>query len=254
MKKRDKKTAVPETGAAAYPKINPMKEIVREHPLRPIILRFDLGKPQLEFEKKGLAAHYRMHDLTWDMQQQLQAHYEALEEIELEITELEYYLLPIEQDLDILEVFLKIQEPSVLPFGEKDDNTEINIDLNDFYKGVAYHNVRIQELHPDVAREYDWFQQHFEMIYEKESWIDEQLWEDVDPIYRNYDQAQVDIVSLDRDQEEFRGVLSEVFDYQDKYQDYAEVLFKMYNQLHKRSEESYRRAEVVQEAIKQRYP
>lgn len=231
-----------------------MKEIVREHPLRSIILNFDLDKPQLEFEKKGLDAHYLMHDLTWNMQQQLKAHYQALEEIDIQIAELEYLLLPIEQDLDILEVFLRIQDPSVLPFDEKDDNTQITINLEDFYKGVSYHNQRIQDLHDEVSKEYHWYMQHFDMIYEKESWIVDTLWDDIHQIYRNYLQAQVDIVTLDRDQEEFREALSEVFDYQDIYREYSETLFNAYNELQKRSEGNYRRTEIVNQALNKMQP
>ncbi|MBE8723077.1 hypothetical protein [Sphingobacterium pedocola] len=226
-----------------------MKEIVKEHPLRPIILRVDLQKPLLDFEKKGLEAHYLMHDQTWDMLQQLKAHYQALEQLDFEIAELDYLLLPIEQDLDILEVFLKIKDPSVLPFDDKDDNAEINIDLGEFYKGVAYHNQRLQDMHEDLESEYDWFIKHFDMIYEKESWIDEQLWDDIHQVYRNYLDAQVDIVTLDRDQEEFKGTLSEVHDYQDRYREYGESIFAAYNELHKRSEETYRRTEVVNQGL-----
>lgn len=226
-----------------------MKEIVKQHPLRPIILSFELDKPVLEFEKKGLHAHYLMHDLTWDMLQQLKSHNQELEEIDYKITELEYLLLPIEQDLDILEVFLQIQDPSVLPFDEKDDDVQIDIDLAQFYKGVEHHSQRMKELHNNIMREYNWFQAHFDMIYDKESWIDSPLWDDIHDIYRNYKQAQVDIITLDRDQEEFRGVLSEVFDFQQQYMEYGETLFGAYNELQKRSDENYRRTENVNSAL-----
>src|SRR5690606_35566954 len=107
----------------------------------------------------------------------------------------------------------------------------------------------MQALHTNVSKEYDWFQGHFDMIYEKESWIDEGLWDDIHEIYRNYLQAQVDIVTLDRDQEEFRGALSEVFDFQNTYMEYGETIFEAYNELQKRADESYRRAETVNKAL-----
>lgn len=226
-----------------------MKEIVREHQLRPIILRFDLDKPQLDFEKNGLEAHYLMHDLTWDILQQLRQHNRTLEEIDFEIAELEYLLLPIEQDLDILEVFLKIKDPAILPFDKHDEGSEISIDLEDFYTGVIYHNRRIQDLHDDVSKEYKWFNAHFEMIYEKEGWINEELWNDIHLIYKNYLEAQVDIVSLDRDQEEFKQILAEVSELQDSYHEYGEVIFNSFNALQTRSEECYKRAEIVNKAL-----
>jgi hypothetical protein len=226
-----------------------MKEIVRKHPLRPIILRFDLTKRQLDFEKKGLDAHYLMHDLTWDMLQALQEQYRILEEIDYEIAELEYLLLPIEQDLDILEVFLKIKDPSVLPFDRHDEGNEVSIDIADFYQEVIYHNQRMQDLYDDVSAAYQQFNTHFDMIYEKESWIDEQLWKDIHLIYSNYPQAQVDIVSLDRDQEEFKETLSETFELQDRYNEYGQVLFASFNTLQARSKECYQRAETVNKEL-----
>lgn len=226
-----------------------MKEIVKEHPLRPIILRFDFDKPQLEFERKGLESHYQMHDLTWEMFQNFKQHYLALREIDLKISELDYLLLPIEQDLDILEVFLKIKDPSVLPFDEKDGEVDISIDLQTFYQGVHNHNLKLNDLHSLVTHEHDWFKAHFDMIYEKESWIDTSLWDDIHKIYRNYLDAQVDIVTLDRDQEEFRETLSEVFDYQDMYGDFGETIFEAYANLNKRSDLNYRRTEVVNEGL-----
>lgn len=250
-----KSVASKKDGNDGYPKTFPvsnfniMKEIVKEHPLRPIILRFDMGKPQLDFEKKGLETHYLMHDLTWDISQKLKEHNQALEEIDFEIAELEYLLLPIEQDLDILEVFLKIKDPSVLPFDKHDEGTEISIDLENFYKEVIYHNQRVQDLHDDISKEYQWFNAHFEMIYEKESWIDENLWNDIHLIYKNYLEAQVDIVSLDRDQEEFKTVLAEVNDLQDSYHEYGEVIFNSFNALQTRSEECYKRAEIVNKGL-----
>lgn len=87
------------------------------------------------------------------------------------------------------------------------------------------------------------------MIYEKEGWINEALWNDIHLIYKNYLGAQVDIVSLDRDQEEFREVLAEVNDLQDNYNEYGEVIFNSFNALDTRSQECYKRAEIVNKGL-----
>lgn len=226
-----------------------MKEVVKDHPLRPIILRFDRDKPQLEFETKGLSAHYLMHDLTWEAQQKLKKLNEQLGEIDVKIAELEYYLLPIEQDLDILEVFLKIKGPSVLPLNNYDEEIEINIDVSELFSSITDHNQQLRDLHSEVSTAYAAYEQHYDMIYEIESWIDEQLWKDVHQIYVNYLDAKVDIVSLDRDQEEFREVLSDVFDYQDRYYGYFDLIISVFNAFQKRCEESYQRAEIVNKGL-----
>ena len=226
-----------------------MKEIVKEHPLRPIILQFDFSKPQMEFEKKGLEAHYLMHDLTWNMLQQLREHSHAAEEINAEIAELEYMLLPIEHDLNMLENFLGIRPDAAPPFDEKAQKATVEIDVLAFYDRVNEHNSRLRELHDKTCREIEWSNKHFDMIYEKESWIEESLWKDVHQIYRNYLEAQVDIVTLDRDQEEFRGTLAEVYDYQDMYNDFGTTVFESYTALQERSEKIYHRGKTVNEAF-----
>lgn len=220
-----------------------MKEIVREHPLRPIILRFDLDKPQLEFEAKGLAAHYRMHDLAWDMQQQLREHYEVLTDLDIRLSELDYRLDAIVYNLNILEGFLQIRDPASLPPDEY--NKEVVINVAEFFSEVIDHSKMMEDIHKPIRAEFDWFKAYFDMIYEKESWIDQALWDDVHQIYRNYQDAQVDIVTLDRDQEEFRGVLAEIDQLEDAYREYGDTVWGMYKRIHAKADDCYRRCEAV---------
>ncbi len=53
---------------------------------------------------------------------------------------------------------------------------------------------------------------------------------------QNYLEAQVDIVSLDRDQEEFKEELSQVFTFQEGYHEYGEAIFISFNIVYKRIE------------------
>lgn len=226
-----------------------MKEIVKEHPLRSITLQFDFDKPVQDFETKGLASHYFMHDLTWEIWQELKQHQQSLEELGKEINELEFLLLPIEQELDILEVFLGIQPPSVLPFDNKNEAFELSIDLDEYHAAIFGHSERMKKLYKPIIAEYNWFQAHFDQFEEKDSWIDDEHWDAVDAIYSNYQQAQVDIVTLDQDQEEFRTILSEVLDFEDRFMDYGDHIFEAYNTLHDRADGCYRRAEVASQKL-----
>lgn len=226
-----------------------MKEIVKEHPLRPITLQFDFEKPLLDFEKKGLASHYLMHDITWNVWQQLQEHQKALETLGEEINNLEFLLLPIEQDMDIIEVFLGIKPPSVLPFDKQNDEFELSIDIQELYASIAAHSERMKNLYDPIIAEYNWFHAHFDQFIDKDSWIDDSHWDATDAIYTNYLQAQVDLVSFDQDLEEFKGILSEVLDFEDRFMDYGDHIFEAYNTLHERSDDSYRRAELVSQKL-----
>ncbi|WP_262249013.1 hypothetical protein [Parapedobacter soli] len=225
-----------------------MKEIVKQHPLRPIILEFDEDKPKLDFEIKALDAYYRQHDRTWDAKQQLLQHKDALFALEVKITELEYLLLPTEQQLEFLEAGFQLTDQSKLPFIEE----EFTIDVGDFNKGVLYHNQELIELHSMVVAEQEWFNAWADHIYENEDWFDEE--DDIGhqlihKVFRHYEEVSVDIVSLDRDQQEFFDAVGEVTELQSEYFDYGEAVFKLYTALHERSEKVYRRAERLNDHI-----
>ncbi|MFB2118749.1 hypothetical protein [Parapedobacter sp. 2B3] len=225
-----------------------MKEIVKQHPLRPIILEFDMAKPALDFETDALAAYYRQHDRTWETKQRLLQHKDALFQLEVKITELEYLLLPTEQQLDFLEAGFQLTDQNELPFIEE----EFTIDVGDFNQGVVYHNRELVELHGLVVAEQEWFNEWADFIYENEDWFDEA--DDIGDklihkVFRHYEEVSVDIVSLDRDQQEFFGTVGEVTELQNEYFDYGETIFNMYTTLHERSEKVYRRAERINDHI-----
>ena len=225
-----------------------MKEIVKQHPLRTIILGFDVDKQALDFEIKALDAYYRQHDSTWETKQQLLQHKEALFALEVKITELEYMLLPTEQQLDFLEAGFQLRDQRELPMIEEG----FTIDVADFNTGIINHNRELVELHGLLVAEQTWFNEWADFIYENENWFDQDddIGNDlIHDVFRRYEEVSVDIVSLDRDQQEFFGAVAEVNELQDEYFDYGESVFDMYSALHERSEKVYRRAERVNDHI-----
>jgi len=225
-----------------------MKEIVKQHPLRPIILEFDMAKPALDFETEALDAYYRQHDRTWDTKLKLLQHKDALFSLEVRITELEYSLLPIEQQLDFLEAGFQLTDQKELPFIEEG----FTIDVGDFNNDIIAHNRGLVELHGLVVAEQKWFNEWADFIYENEDWFDEE--DDIGDglihkVFRHYEEVSVDIVSLDRDQQEFFGAVGEVTELQTEYFSYGETVFDLYTVLHGRSEKVYRRAERLNDHI-----
>lgn len=153
-----------------------------------------------------------------------------------------------EQELDFLEAGFQLTDQKNLPFIEE----EFTIDMADFNKGVLYHNSELVELHGLVVAEQTWFNEWADFIYENETWFDEE--DDIGDelihkVFRHYDEVSVDIVSLDRDQQEFFDAVGEVRELQDEYFDYGGIVFKMYTALHERSESVYRRAERLNDYI-----
>lgn len=73
-------------------------------------------------------------------------------------------------------------------------------------------------------------------------------------VLRHYEEISVDIVSLDRDQQDFFGVLGDIRKIQTDFFDYVEVVFEQYTRVHHLSEEIYRRAERIQEHVNKNFP
>lgn len=229
-----------------------MKEIVKQHPLRTIILQFDVKKQVLDFENQALEAYYRQHDRTWNTKEKLLLHKDALFDLDIKITELEYMLLPIEQQLDFLEAGFQIEGHGELPMLDE----EFSIDVSDFNQGTIYHHQELVELHDLLVAEQGWFNEWANFIYEHDDWFDEADDEGdalIHEVFRRYEEVSVDIVSLDRDQQEFFGTVAEVRQLQDEYFAYGEAVFAMYTRLHERSENAYRRAERINDHIDKKF-
>ncbi|WP_140937441.1 hypothetical protein [Sphingobacterium lumbrici] len=230
-----------------------MKEIVKEHPLRPIILQFDLKKKALDLEVKALEAYYRMHDRSWETKQNLLQHKDTLFDLDIKTTELEYRLLPIEQELDFLEAAFKLVDQVDLPVIEE----PFSIDITDFYQAHDSHREDLIELHKQIVDEQTWFNDWADYIYENEDWFDEQDDEGCDLIHQvfsRYEEVSVDIISLDRDQQDFFGVLGEIRKIQTDFFDYGEIVFEQYTRVHQQSQEIYSRAERIQQYVNKNFP
>ncbi|PRD47245.1 hypothetical protein [Sphingobacterium haloxyli] len=230
-----------------------MKEIVKEHPLRPIILQFDPKKKALDFEVKALEAYYRMHDKSWKTKQNLLQHKNTLTEIDMNTTELEYRLSWVKQQLVFLEAAFKLEENVELP----DMGERFSIDIVDFYTAVDSHNEDLRTLHQQIIAELRWLNDWADYIYENEDWFDEQDDEGdklIQQIFRHYDDVSVDIVSLDRDQQEFFDVIAEIRRLQREYFEYGEEVSEQYTRVQHESEEVYQRALRIQQYVNKHFP
>src|SRR5690606_5809425 len=230
-----------------------MKEIVKEHPLRPIILQFDYKKKALDFEVKALEAYYRMHDRTWETKQNILRHKDALLEIDFKTIELEHRLSHIKQQLDFIEAAFKLADNVELP----DIEEPFSIEINDFYGDVDSHNEDLRALHQQITPEMQWFNDWANYVYENEDWFDEQDEEGdklIHQFFRHYDDVSVDIVSLDRDQQEFFGIIGDIRKLQQEYFEYGEEVSEQYTRVHHESEEVYQRALRVKHYVDKHFP
>jgi hypothetical protein len=222
-----------------------MKTIVREHPLRTIILDFDLSKTPPDFETEALQAYYGMHDKTWETRQNLLFRKDRLDELEVQINETEYSLLPIEQQLEFLEAGLQLTEPAELPLIEG----SFSIDVGDFLRGVIEHHGRMHAVHRDLVTEWTWYNDWVNFIYDHEDWCDEKASKQIHEVFCRYKEVSIDIVSLDKDRDEFFGAHGEVRQLQEEYFEKAEQILEFYSQVSERAEQIYQRAEIIDQHL-----
>lgn len=226
-----------------------MKEIIKDHPLRPIILRFDTSRSTPEFEQKGLEAYYRLHDETWELKSKLLKQEAQLKDILSLVDELTLGLYAMEQDLDFLEAALEIGEEHVLPMVEG----TFTIDYTKLREALNGHVDNMEILYPKIKAAWDWYQQHADIVYEYETTVDFGRDDLIHALYSRYEEVSVDIVSLDRDQQEFYGAYAEVDQLQSDYFDHAEQVLDMYDALHELTDGIYRRVEIVDEEMEKRF-
>lgn len=218
-----------------------MKETIKEHPLRTIILRFDSSKPFTDFEQAALNSYYAQHDKTWEAKSNLRTHKDTLFDLDIKITELEYKLYAIEQQLDFLEAGLKIAHHPHLPKIEE----EFSIHIDEFNTEVLAHSDTLNKLREEIIPEITWYNNWADFIYEHEDWCYDEDSDLIHEVFRRYEEVSIDIISLDDDQQAFFDAHSEVYTLQTEYFKYAQQVFNMFNILQEQAEKAYRRTERV---------
>ena len=230
-----------------------MKEIVKEHPLRPIILQFDLNKKPLDFERRALDAYYRSHDRLWEVQQKILQHKRAVQQIEQQINEIGQEMLRIRQQTDFLEDKLHIDKTHQLP----EIKESFSIDIVDYYAAIDAQTDQRIALREEIILEIDWYNEWADYIYEHENWQDEEDEEGdrlMSEVFRHYNEVSVDIISLDRDRDEFHTAFGVTRRLQQVYFDYAAAVFDNFDDLQEACNALQTRALRIREVVNERYP
>lgn len=227
-----------------------MKTIVREHPLKDIILEFDESKTQPDFEKEALATYYEAHDEVYALKQRLDILAEGLADADAEVANLYMEALALEQSLEIIEDFLGLSVGDSIP----DIEGEITIDVAELFEDIRKHHDVFQQLYlqiDDLTNKYNFEMDLMDPDDEfQENWpIHSRYFTVFDKVFPRYEELSVDIVSIDDDQETFRGVYGELLDIYNANLALAEWVFANYKNLFDLVEPMYERTSVAIEAM-----
>lgn len=93
--------------------------------------------------------------------------------------------------------------------------------------------------------EWNWYDAQVDRMYYHQGWLKRDARAPVHVIYRRYKETSVDIVSLDRDEQEFLTAHTSVWKQQDEYFEYANNVFDAFEDLRDRTENLYIRMEYI---------
>src|SRR5690606_17130924 len=169
-----------------------LKTIVKEHPLKNIVLDFDLDIAPPPFEQEALRYYYEAHDKTWAMKEHAIAMKKRLEEAKNTVEDLDLRRLGIEQELEILEDWLGVAQMEDIPYFDE----SITIDINGFFETCLKHNDELQLLYEVVDALTKTYNKDIDNLYEDDYLIDPMHFEVLDNVYQRYEEVSVHTVSL----------------------------------------------------------
>lgn len=227
-----------------------MKTIVREHPLKDIILEYDESKEQPDFEKAALAVYFEAHDEVYELKQRLDVLGQGLADADGEIADLYMEALALEQSLEIVEDALGLSNGEDIP----EITGEISIDVSELFEDIQKHSDTYQQLYlriDDLTKKYNF---EIELLdpndQYQENWpIHSRYFTMFDEVFPRYEELSVNIVSVDEDQEAFRSVYGELMEKYNANLEFAEWVFENYKHLYDLVESLYGRTSVAMTAM-----
>lgn len=192
--------------------------ILTPHPLRTIILRYNKSIAAPAFETAALAHYFEIHDRVLEIRQRIQGARSEIAPFEYHMEEIQELLEQAQEKFRHLEMMLpRHPEKSTVRTQLKTFLTAIDKALDDF----------VPELVGATADYYD----YDDYIFQQEEWIQKVAFPQFDQIFKNYKDCSVDMVSFDRDLEDFKMALGFVKRQETKYYETMDRLIDSYSEL-----------------------
>ncbi|NGM61205.1 hypothetical protein G5B30_04645 [Sphingobacterium sp. SGG-5] len=223
-----------------------LKTIVKEHPLKDIVLEFDQDITPPSYEQEALQHYYNAHDKTWAMKERAEAMMKRLEEAKNTVEDLNLRRLGMEQELEILEDWLGVAQMEDIPYFDE----SITIDINGFFEVSLKHNDELQALYEVVNDLTTAYNKDIDNLYEDDYLIDPMYFDVLDDVYKHYEEVSVHIVSLDDDHQAFLGEYGTVSKSFFQYLDLGEEVFERYRVLVEVTQRVYDRVGIVDQTFR----
>ena len=222
-----------------------MKSVTRDHPLKPIRLSFKEGKQAPAFEVEALKKYKKAHDETWKRRITYVAEKDRLLLLRSEMTDLSYELFDLGEQLAVFEEALgltQLDEISRVELGPR-------YDINLLFDRIEQHNRAVQRLHKAMVKASNRYNKAVAALYEDDYMIDPMYFDILHELFQRHEEVEVDIVSLDKDHQDFLEAYGEVEKLCEAYMQQGQGVFESYAGLLEDAEDLYRRANAVQDGI-----
>ena len=222
-----------------------MKNVAKEHPLKPICLSYREGFQAAAFEVEALKKYKKAHDETWKRRITYVTEKDRLMLLKSELAELSYELFDLGEQLSVFEEALGITVLNEI------DRIKIgsDYDVNRLFDRVEQHNRSLQRLHKAMKKAAARYNKAVANLYEDNYMIDPMYFDILHELFQRHEEVKVDIVSLDQDHQAFLEAYHEVKKLREAYMLYGNQVFSSYEQLLEDAEDLYMRTNAVQDGI-----
>jgi len=195
-----------------------MTESITKHDLRTIILNYDDSVAAPEFERLGLQYYMEIHDRIWSLRQRVRRARAEAAILHLRQEEIEDLLLQARGKLE----HLKIMIP------ENPERPRVTMQLKQLTIEL---DAAILDFVPQLIAATTDFYDYDNFIIAEEQWADEVAFPQFREIVENYQQCSVDLISFDRDLDDFKGAYGFYKRQEAKYYDLMNGLMDSYSDL-----------------------
>lgn len=210
--------------------------ILKEHPLRTIILEFDEDKVAPEFETMALDTYYEMHDRVWHWIERLRVAREKVPALEFRLEHVEDMYEEARQKLEHLLVMIPTNP----------ERPRVTMQLKMFTEEL---DRLLGEFVPDLIDQSATFYEYDTFSIEEDAWLDDVAFKKFNAIFDDYESCKVDMVSFDRDLDDFKGSLGHIRKREGKYYDTMNRLIDSYTDLDEKIDSLYNRINEYDDSL-----
>ncbi len=201
-----------------------MKTITIDHPLRSISYKIRENSFPLNTEIQALDSYRSAHDQVWRMKRLFEE-----EKGEVQLALIDLYKLDAEgQELRDILGFYKEQMDLSSKNLPADLDVKLQVEIRNFYNSVMQHHRNTVQFYDVIGARDTAYVKITDTYYRGEKPIDPLHFKVLDSVFENYSDMQVDIVTLDKDLQQFLTALGDVYLLLDKYVQHYNILYKAY--------------------------